>query len=90
MHNYLIYGFNVDHLSPDEIHDRYSLNTSPVRRVDGAPPEPHAPPYAVLPIPIKTPANKLVDPVIKISDYGTSFLVSNNKPAPELCTPDLY
>ena len=89
MHNYLIYGFNVDNLSPDAIRDRYSLNTSPVKRVDGAPPEPHAPPYAVLPIPIKTPADTLVDPVIKISDYSTSFLVSNN-PTPELCTPDLY
>lgn len=89
IHNFFIYGFNIDHLSPDEIRDHYSFNTSPVKRVDGASPEPHAPPYAVLPMPIKTPANKLIDPIIKISDYGTSFLVTNN-PSPELYTPDLY
>ncbi|KAK4040217.1 protein kinase dsk1 [Parachaetomium inaequale] len=92
IHNFLIYGRNIDHLSPDELYTRYAFNTAPVRRVDGAPPEPHAPPYAVYSMPIETPANELADPTIKISDYGTSFVTTttDNNPPPELCTPTLY
>ncbi|KAK4152905.1 protein kinase dsk1 [Chaetomidium leptoderma] len=84
-----IYGLNIDHLSPDELYSRYHFDTAPVRRVNGAAPEPHAPPYAVWSMPIKTPADKLVDPIIKISDYGTSFVTADN-PSPQLCTPTLY
>lgn len=38
---------------------------------------------------IKMPADKLVDPIIKISDYGTSFSVSTET-YPKLHTPALY
>jgi hypothetical protein len=91
MNNFLIYGLNIDHLTPDELYTRHTLATAPVRRVDGAAPEPHAPPYAVYSMPIPTPADDLVEPIIKISDYGTSFIVSTtDDPPTELCTPTLY
>jgi len=89
MHNFFIYGLNIDHLSRDELYSAHDFDTEPVQRVDGAAPEPHAPPYAVRSMPIPTPANKLVDPIVKISDYGTSFVTADN-PSPELCTPTLY
>jgi hypothetical protein len=44
MHNLFIYGLNIDRLSPNELYSRYAFDTAPVRRVDGAAPEPHAPP----------------------------------------------
>jgi hypothetical protein len=92
MHNFFIYGLNIDHLSPNELYTRYAFDTAPVRRVDGTPPSPHAPPYAVWSMPIPTPANTLLNPLIKISDYGTSFVAQStgDKPSPPLCTPTLY
>ncbi|KAL2018690.1 hypothetical protein VTK56DRAFT_525 [Thermocarpiscus australiensis] len=90
MHNFFIYGLDIDHLSPDELYSRYALDTAPVRRGDGAAPEPHAPPYAVRSMPIKTPADKLVDPIIKISDYGTAYVPTTDNPDPQLYTPTLY
>lgn len=89
MHNFFLYGLNIDHLSADELYTRYAFDTAPVRRLDGASPEPHAPPYAVWSMPIETPADELADPIAKISDYGTSFVVADT-PEPELCTPTLY
>ncbi|OBT69530.1 hypothetical protein VE03_01057 [Pseudogymnoascus sp. 23342-1-I1] len=35
------------------------------------------------------PADKLVDPIVTISDYGTSFVVATER-SPELHTPALY
>jgi hypothetical protein len=43
-------------------------------------------------MPIETRADKLVDPIIKISDYGTSFITTspNTNPPGHLHTPTLY
>jgi hypothetical protein len=89
MHNFLIYGLNIDHLSPNELYALYAFDTAPVKRVDGATAEPHAPPYAVWSLPIETRADKLGNPIIKISDYGASFVAAYT-PNPELCMPTLY
>ncbi|KAI0096291.1 kinase domain-containing protein [Nemania sp. FL0031] len=89
LRNFLLRGPDLNNLSPSELHKRYGLEKIPVRRTDDAAPEPHAPPYAVYPIHIEMPANKLVDPIIRISDYGTSFIVSTET-NPKLCTPALY
>ncbi|KXX82331.1 Protein kinase dsk1 [Madurella mycetomatis] len=89
LRNILLRGPNYDGLSPEELYNRYRLDKTPVRRVDGAAVEPHAPPYAVYPMCIKMPADKLVDPVVLISDYGTSFLAAANT-SPVLYTPALY
>jgi serine/threonine protein kinase len=85
----LIYGPNIDRLSPDEIYKLCPVCKSPVKRVDGTPVEPHAPPYSVHPLRSHIPANRLIDPRVKISDYGTSFVVAD-KPSPKLHTPSLY
>lgn len=89
MKNFLLYGPNLDNLSPDELYKRYRLDKVPITRVDGRPVEPHAPSYAVCPLHVKMAADKLVDPIVKISDYGTSFL-SATEPSPELHTPPLF
>jgi serine/threonine protein kinase len=92
MQNFLIYsaiGVEINHLSLEEIYKRYPLYKRPVRRVDGSPVEPHAPPYAIYPINISTPADTLTDPIIRITDYGTSFIAAT-EPNPELHTPMLY
>jgi serine/threonine-protein kinase SRPK3 len=89
MRNFLLCGLGLDCFSPDELYKRYRLDKAPVTRVDGATVEPRAPPYAVYPMHIKMPADKLVDPIIRISDYGTSFVVAT-EPSPELHTPALY
>ena len=57
--------------------------------MDGAPLGPHAPTYAVYPMNTKVAADKLVDPLIKIYDYGTSFLPAI-EPYPTLYTPPLF
>ncbi|KAK3307649.1 kinase domain-containing protein [Chaetomium strumarium] len=87
--NFLICGTDIDHLDPLDFYRRYRLDMTPVRRVDGTAVGPHAPPYAVYPLHIKTPANSLVNPVIRISDFGTSFVVAE-EPNPALHTPDPY
>ncbi|KAL2018660.1 hypothetical protein VTK56DRAFT_495 [Thermocarpiscus australiensis] len=38
---------------------------------------------------IRTPANTLLDPIIRISDYGTSFVAATEQ-SPKLHTPALY
>lgn len=84
----------IGDLNPAELHNRYGLGKSPVKRVDGGPVAPHAPPYTTHPLHIPTPANKLVDPTVKITDFGTSFIAANNTSpetnAPKLRTPALY
>ncbi|KFY43350.1 hypothetical protein V495_04012 [Pseudogymnoascus sp. VKM F-4514 (FW-929)] len=87
--NFLLRGPNLDSLSPDELYSRYRLDKAPITRVDGAAVEPRAPPYAVYPIYMKMHADKLVDPIVRISDYGTSFVVATEH-SPKLHTPPLY
>ncbi|KAI0490602.1 kinase-like domain-containing protein [Xylaria cf. heliscus] len=89
LRNFLLCGLDLNYLSPDELYKSYPPHKVPIRRVDGAAVEPHAPPYAVYPMYIEMPANQLVDPIIKISDYGTSFIVSTET-SPKLHTPALY
>ncbi|KAL2263392.1 hypothetical protein VTK26DRAFT_7031 [Humicola hyalothermophila] len=89
LRNFLICGTDINHLDPPQLYRRYRLDKTPIRRVDGATVGPHAPPYAVYPLHIKTPANSLVDPVVRISDFGTSFIVAE-EPNPKLHTPDPY
>ncbi|KFY91104.1 hypothetical protein V498_05693 [Pseudogymnoascus sp. VKM F-4517 (FW-2822)] len=87
--NFLLCGPNLDRRSPDKLYNRYRLDKIPVTRFDGAAVEPRAPPYAVYPMRIKMPADMLVEPIVNISDYGTSFMVAT-EPSPELHTPALY
>ncbi|KAI1109260.1 kinase domain-containing protein [Nemania sp. NC0429] len=89
LRNFLLRGPDLNHLSPTEISTRYRLDKTPVQRVDGAGAESHAPPYAVYPLYIAMPAKKLTDPIVTISDYGTSFIVSAET-TPKLYTPALY
>ncbi|KAK8115698.1 hypothetical protein PG984_012200 [Apiospora sp. TS-2023a] len=89
LRNFLLCGQDLDKFSPDELYERYRLDKVPVTRVDGAPVKPHAPSYAVYPMHIKTAADKLLDPIVKISDYGTSFFMETTR-SPELHTPPLF
>ncbi|KAK6844090.1 kinase domain-containing protein [Apiospora arundinis] len=89
LRNFLLRGQNIDNLRPDELYERYRLDKVPIRRVDGAPVEPHAPSYAVYPMHRNLAADKVLDPLITISDYGTSFFVATTH-SPELHTPPLF
>ncbi|KAJ5507554.1 kinase domain-containing protein [Penicillium freii] len=83
-------GYNLDSLSTAELYKRFSKPYEvPIRRVDGKPGEPHAPPHAIYPMALSLPANEMDDPEIIISDYGTSFIVSQT-PSSTLYTPALY
>ena len=86
LRNFLLCGPDLNYLSPNELYKRYRLGKAPVKRADGASVEPHALPYAVYPMHIKMPADKLVDPIITMSDHGTSFTVSTET-SPELHSP---
>ncbi|KAK1589922.1 kinase domain-containing protein [Colletotrichum navitas] len=100
MRNFLLYSQdfnqNLNSLDPEGLYKRYRLDKAPISRFDGTPVGPHAPPYAVYPMHVKTPADNVVDPMVGISDYGTSFVVATVKEAltephtPELHTPALY
>jgi serine/threonine-protein kinase SRPK3 len=59
-------------------------STTPVNRKDGVPVTPYAPAQAVYPMFVNMPANDVANPEIVISDYGTSFFVSQEK------TPKLH
>ncbi|OKL60476.1 hypothetical protein UA08_04215 [Talaromyces atroroseus] len=81
---------NFDSLSTDGLYQRFGKPYKvPIRRVDGKPGEPHAPPHAIYPMGLGMPANEVDNPEILISDYGTSFIVSQT-PSPILHTPALY
>jgi serine/threonine-protein kinase SRPK3 len=60
----------------------------PVSRVDKAPLGPEAPSYAVIPMNLLTPANKATKPKIQISDFGTSFTMTDEASA-TLYTPPI-
>ena len=90
LRNFLLRIPDYDSLSTVELYKRFSKPyTVPIRRVDGKPGEPHAPPYATFPMVQSMPANEMNDPEVIISDYGTSFLISG-APLPNLYTPALY
>ncbi|KAF6785366.1 protein kinase domain-containing protein [Colletotrichum musicola] len=95
--NFLFYtqdlNQNLKCLGSDELYKCYRLDKASITRFDGAPAGPHAPPYAVYPMHVKTPADELLDPMVGISDYGTSFVVSTDAEVlqkPKLHTPALY
>ncbi|POR32682.1 Uncharacterized protein TPAR_07103 [Tolypocladium paradoxum] len=90
MHNILLRNSKLSTMSTSDVYERFGKPYSvPVRRLDGAAVEPNAPPHAILPMVQNMPANKVHDPEILISDYGTSFLVKET-PSPTLYTPALY
>ncbi|PYH79687.1 kinase domain-containing protein [Aspergillus uvarum CBS 121591] len=81
---------SFDDLSTAELYERFGEPFEvPIRRVDGKPGDPYAPPHAIYPMALSMPANELNDPEIIISDYGTSFLVART-PSPTLHAPALY
>lgn len=90
MRNSLLRMPSLDHLAKEELYELYGEPLPvPIRRLDGKDPHPHAPPHAIYPMSLEMPANKIVDPEILISDYGTSFVVSEES-NPSLHIPALY
>ncbi|KAK9437321.1 rho type Ras-like GTPase [Metarhizium brunneum] len=89
LRNVLFRDPHVGQLSPDLVCKSYRLDQAAISRVDGAAVEPYAPPYAVYPMHMKMAADKLRDPIITISDYGTSFILATER-SPELHTPPLF
>ncbi|KAI3140493.1 hypothetical protein CBS147326_2194 [Penicillium roqueforti] len=90
LRNFLLRIPNFDGLSTSELYRRFgTIDEVPIMRLDGKPGEPHAPPYAIYPMALDMPSNKVDDPEIIISDYGTSFIVAQT-PSPTLHTPALY
>ncbi|RAH83817.1 kinase-like protein [Aspergillus japonicus CBS 114.51] len=79
----LLLGLSYLHATGERFGEPFAV---PIRRVDGKPGDPHAPPHAIYPMALGMPANELDDPEIIISDYGTSFLVAR-RPSPTLHTP---
>ncbi|PGH05300.1 CMGC/SRPK protein kinase [Blastomyces parvus] len=90
LHNFLLRTPNFDNLSTADLYERHGKPFEvPTRRVDGKPSTPHAPPRVTYPMVWNMPANEMTDPELIISDYGTSFIVSQT-PSPTLHTPALY
>ncbi|KAJ6081401.1 kinase domain-containing protein [Penicillium canescens] len=90
LRNFLLRVPNFDGLSIAELYKRFGKPYEvPIRRVDGKPGEPHAPPHAIYSMVLSMPANEVHNPEIIISDYGTSFIVADT-PTPTLHTPALY
>ncbi|KAI3395662.1 hypothetical protein diail_1029 [Diaporthe ilicicola] len=90
LRNFLLRVPSLDHLAREELYDLYGKPFPvPIRRLDGKDPQPHAPPHAIYPMSVQMSADKVTDPEIFISDYGTSFVVSQES-HPSLHTPALY
>lgn len=90
MRNFLLRMPTLDHLAEKELYELYGKPFPvPIRRLDGKDPQPQVPPHAIYPMTLEMPANKIVDPEILVSDYGTSFIVSEEL-KPSLHTPALY
>ncbi|RAL16730.1 kinase-like protein [Aspergillus homomorphus CBS 101889] len=90
LRNFLIRIPNFDDLSTAELYKRFRQPYMvPIRRVDEKPGSPHAPPHAIYPMAMRMPANEQDNPELIISDYGTSFMISQTT-APTLHTPALY
>ena len=90
MRNFLLRIPDFDALTTDELYKRFGEPYEvPIRRVDGNPSGPHAPPHAIYPMALSMPANEVGNPEIIISDYGTSFIISQTT-SPTLYTPALY
>ncbi|KAK2808117.1 hypothetical protein FQN50_005035 [Emmonsiellopsis sp. PD_5] len=90
LHNFLLRAPNFDNLSTADLYERHGKPYEvPTRRVDGKPSMPYAPPRVAYPMIWNMPANEMTDPELIISDYGTSFVVSQT-PSPTLHTPALY
>ncbi|PFH56346.1 hypothetical protein XA68_16698 [Ophiocordyceps unilateralis] len=89
LRNMLFHDPHLGELSPAMLYEIYRLDQAPIRRVDGAPVEPQAPAYAVYLMHMKIAADKLIEPLITISDYGTSFVLAAER-SPKLYTPPLF
>lgn len=82
-------GPHFEQLAPDDLYKLYPLYKAPIVRMDGAPVEPHAPLHAVYPMNTRVAADRVVDPLVKIYDFGTSFLPATES-SPQLLTPLLF
>ena len=90
MRNFLLRIPSLDSMTTADLYQRYGEPSEvPVRRMDKRPPEPHAPAHAIFPMRTSLAADKISDPEIVISDYGTSFIPSRTT-LPKLYTPALY
>ncbi|KAJ5558810.1 kinase domain-containing protein [Penicillium sp. DV-2018c] len=79
-----------DDLSTTELYKRFGEPWEvPIKRLDGKPDGPHAPPHAIYPMVLSMPINEVNHPEIINSDYGTSFIMADT-PTPTLHTPALY
>ena len=90
LHNILLRAPNFDSLNTEELYERYGKpHGVPIVREDGKPSKPHAPQQAIYPMNLNMPADRMINPGIIISDYGTSFVVSQTS-SPKIHTPALY
>ncbi|OJD16090.1 CMGC/SRPK protein kinase [Emergomyces pasteurianus Ep9510] len=88
--NFLLRVPCFDNSSTTELYERYGTpREMPTPRLDGKPSIPHAPSGVIYPMIWNISANEVMDPEIIISDYGTSFIVSETL-SPTLHTPALY
>ncbi|KAF3481875.1 uncharacterized protein GIQ15_04634 [Arthroderma uncinatum] len=85
--NILLQTVDFDALSTEQIRGRFGVPFKmPITRVDKVPTGPEAPLYAVVPMNLMVPSDKVVDCRIKIIDLGTSFFP--DKPPKKLYTPN--
>ena len=88
--NFLVYGLDESLTNHDALRKRYKFRAVPVERIDGKEIGPHAPPYGVHPIySAEMSAATITNPLVKISDYGTSFRPGVDETRP-LLTPAIY
>ncbi|KAL5334094.1 kinase domain-containing protein [Aspergillus crustosus] len=90
LRNFLFRLPGFDSLTVPELYQRFGKpDKVPITRLDGKPSGLQAPPHAIFPMNFSVLANEMNDPEIMISDYGTSFVISQT-PSPTLYTPALY
>lgn len=78
---------NFDSWTVDEIYKQFGEPVKvPNRRLDNGSLGPEVPSYSVLPADMVVPADQIMDPKIKISDFGEAFLID---PPKALHTPML-
>ncbi|KAL8676964.1 MAG: hypothetical protein Q9186_006573 [Xanthomendoza sp. 1 TL-2023] len=78
----------IDSMSVDEIYQHFHTpRQTQIRRVDGAPPGPEAPSFAVMPAQVIINCDEVSDPRICISDFGEAWLNQDMTSKNDLNTP---